>query len=438
MALGDFAKKCVAEFIGTFMLVFTVGCNLLSGNKIWGGVSVASVLMVMVYALGGISANFNPAVTFCLGLCGVHHEVKTIAVFMLVQLVAALSATFCYSFLYWETSDVQPFDGFDFIGAGLCEIFYTFMLCFVVLNVAPTKHHPNGNDFYGLAIGFVMVAGAYGAGVVSGGCFNPAVAVAIDLGSPKFGFGWCFAYVAFEFVGAALAAGLWQLVRPEEFSAEKTRVTELVSEFVGTFLLVLTVGLNVLGKSPAAAYSIAACLTCMVYSLADVSGAHFNPAVTAAVYLTSRDRKSMSMEKAASYVGVQLLAGLLAALTYTMVYGGTTFDLGPIGGASWSQVAVAEVVFTFVLCYVVLSVTISATTQTITMCGLAIGACVVVGGVSIGRISGGSLNPAVSFGVAISHMENMHKALLYSLFELLGAGLAAGVIVVTPSVDMHK
>merc|ERR1719272_2444657 len=167
----------------------------------------------------------------------------------------------------------------------MCEVLYSFMLCFVVLNVAASKKHAGNNQFYGLAIGFCVIAGAYGAGAVSGGCFNPAVAFGIDVSSATRGFGWCFAYLAFELIGAALAAVLFSVVRPGDFDREdaESLVPRLTSEFLGTFMLVLTVGLNVLGKSPAGAFSIAAALTSMIYALGDVSGAHFNPAVTVAV-----------------------------------------------------------------------------------------------------------------------------------------------------------
>merc|ERR1719253_1833622 len=117
--------------------------------------------------------------------------------------------------------------------------------------------------YYGLAIGFVIVAGAYGAGAISGGCFNPA---------------------------AAIAAVATKLVRPGLFGerAEPKIFEKCASEFLGTYFLVLTVGLNVLGNSPAGAFSIAAALMCMIYSLGDVSGAHFNPAVTIAIAATKR------------------------------------------------------------------------------------------------------------------------------------------------------
>merc|ERR1719506_1982616 len=107
--------------------------------------------------------------------------------------------------------------------------------------------------------------------------------------------------------------------------------------------------------------------------------------------------------------------------------------LGPVGSFGWGQVAVAEVVFTFVLCFVVLSV---ATTKTPSkdMFGLAIGSCVTVGGVAIGAISGGSLNPAVSFGIDTGNAVKggaWMNCLVYTGFEFVGAILAAGVFMVT-------
>merc|ERR1719199_106315 len=108
----------------------------------------------------------------------------------------------------------------------LCEMLYTFMLCFVVLNVAASKRIGGKNQFFGLAIGFVIVAGAYGPGAVSGGCFNPAVAFAIDASSFSKGFGWCLVYTVFELIGAVAAAGAFKAVRPEERNAEEAAPKE--------------------------------------------------------------------------------------------------------------------------------------------------------------------------------------------------------------------
>jgi aquaporin Z len=441
MADPSLTATLVAEFVGTFLLIFTVGCNVLSANAVWAGVSIASVLMVSIYALGGISgANFNPAVTLSLALATTmgKEEIKMdwgkAASYMGVQVLAGVLAAFSYGALFMDSFNLGPAKGFSYIEAGLCEMLYTFMLCFVVLNVATAKNL-SGNQYYGLAIGFVIVAGAYGAGAVSGGCFNPAVAIGIDLASFMKGFGACLVYVPCELVGAALAAALFRVVRPGDFGAETTGAEIYVSEFLGTFVLVLTVGLNVLGKSPAGAYSIAASLMCMIYALGDVSGAHFNPAVTLAI-LASNTCPDLTPAKAGAYMAVQICGGVVAAFTYSLIRKGDSFGLGPSGKISWAQVGVAEVVFTFVLCYVVLCVAVAKKTNAPTMFGLLIGACVTVGGNAIGAISGGSLNPAVSFGIGASHsVSNLLNALIYTLFEFVGAAMAAGVFMVTHAVE---
>merc|ERR1719424_1656797 len=218
---------------------------------------------------------------------------KTVGIYIVVQIVAGIVAAFSYAIMFWNAFNLGPSKGFSGLATGMCELLYTFMLCFVVLNVAVARKYSEGegNQWYGLAIGFVIIAGAYGAGVVSGGCFNPAVAIGIDTSSMGLGFGWCFAYMLYELVGAALAGVAFQLVRPEDFDQRRVGMpasmqSRLVSEFIGTYFLVLTVGLNVLGNSPAGAFSIAAALMCMIYALGDISGAHFNPAVTVAILVS--------------------------------------------------------------------------------------------------------------------------------------------------------
>jgi len=441
-------SKCAAEFVGTFLLVFTVGCNVLGKTAVWAGVSIACVLMVCIYAFAGISgANFNPAVSITLGLAkhmgGPGMDWQMVGIYCGVQIAAGISAGVLYLALFGNAFQLAPAVGFTAMEAGLCELFYTFMLCFVVLNVACSKANAGKNQFYGLAIGFVIIAGAYGAGAVSGGCFNPAVAFGIDVSSAtKEGFGWCFAYLAWEVVGAALAAILFKVVRPEDFGSdvdEETRLaSKLTSEFLGTFMLVLTVGLNVLAKSPAGAFSIAASLTCMIYALGDVSGAHFNPAVTVAILCSKLD-KDLSLKDGCRYMLTQIVAGFAAAMTYSLIHHGESFPLGPAPGFNLAQVGIAETIFTFVLCLVVLCVAVSKKTNNSTMFGLAIGSCVTVGGFAIGGISGGSLNPAVSFAIASRQFMKTGPthALIYALFEMLGGAAAAGVLMITHA-DVEK
>merc|ERR1740127_305086 len=249
--------------------------------------------MVMIYACGGISgANFNPAVTLALAITK-NLDGNTAGIYICTQLLAGILAGLSYGVTLWEVFNLAPTPGFSWWQAGLAELIYTFMLCFVVLNVAVAAAN-KGNQFYGLAIGFVVVAGGYGAGHISGGCFNPAVAFGIDISSAALGFGWCIVYSIFEILGAYAASALFQIIRPEETDPENDAPrnykigSKMVSEFIGTYMLVITVGLNVLGGSTAPAFSIAAALMCMIFALGSVSGAHFNPAVTVAIVMSGR------------------------------------------------------------------------------------------------------------------------------------------------------
>jgi aquaporin Z len=430
--------RYVSEFVGTFLLVFTVGCNVLGGSPTWAVTSIACVLMVSIYALGASSgAHFNPAVSLAIALSN-KMEWLEFAIYVPIQIVAGIAAAFSYGALFWQVTNLAPSTGFSYLGVSLAEGLYTFVLVFVVLNVACSiKNNPpdNGNQFFGLAIGFSVIAGGYGAGAISGGCFNPAIAIGMDVSSAGLGFGWCLTYVAAEIVGSCLAAGLFRGVRPDDFGGSPVYglTAKCVSEFIGTYVLVLTVGLNVLAGSPAAAWSIAAALMCMIFSLGNVSGAHFNPAVTVAVLCSGRG-KCAPME-AVAFIISQLVGCVCGALTYTLMHHGNAFPLAPKKPWGWTQALTGEAVFTFVLCFVVLS--IATVRQPLSQFfGLAIGSCVTAGGFAIGGISGGSLNPAVSFGITVSHLVGGQHAsfatsacncLFYWAAEIVGAALAAGV-----------
>jgi len=427
------SARYAAEFVGTFMLVFTVGCNVLTGQAVWGGVSIACVLTVMIYGLGKSSGgNFNPAVSVALGLAK-KMEWNEVGIYCVTQIVAGICAGLSYKGFLGDSFNLEPTKGHNWFQAGIAETLYTFMLCFVVLNVAASNVHGGKNQFYGLAIGFVVVAGAYGAGSISMGCFNPAVAFGIDVSSAQFGVKYCIYYTLFEMVGAGLAAGAFAICRGEqEENADATPSTQakLLSEFLGTYMLVLTVGLNVLAGSAAAAFSIAASLMCMIYALGTVSGAHFNPAVTMAIICSGRDKCSPT--EGGMYMAVQILGGICAAFTYRSLMNGETFALKP-EAYKWQQVIVAELVFTFVLAFVVLSVA-TVKNALSEYFGFAIGMCVTVGGFAIGKVSGGSLNPAVSIGISSSHIlggGNFWPCLVYTVVELVAGAAAAGVFMVT-------
>lgn len=441
MAEESGIARYLSEFVGTFLLVFTVGCNVLGGDAVWAVTSIACVLMVSIYALAASSgANFNPAVSLALGLSQKLPWME-VGIYIIVQLLAGVAAAFAYGALFWKVMNLEPAPGFGHLSVGLAEGLYTFLLVFVVLNcAASTMNNPpkQNNQFYGLAIGFSVIAGGYGAGAISSGCFNPAIAVGVDVSSAGMGFGWCLWYVLYELLGACLAAGLFRVVRPDDFggTTDYGLVTKCTSEFLGTYMLVLTVGLNVLGGSPAGAWSIAAALMCMIFALGNVSGAHFNPAVTVAILCSGRE--VCPLPHGAAFIVSQVLGGVLASLTYSVMHLGSSFPLGPKAPHGWVQCIIAEVAFTFVLCLVVLCCA-TVKKPLSQYFGLAIGSCVTAGGYAIGSISGGSLNPAVSVGISSAGLVgrgggHFYNCLIFAASEFVGAVLAAGVFyVVYPS-----
>merc|ERR1719454_2403696 len=322
-----------------------------------------------------------------------------------------------------------PAGEYTWVEAGAAEVLYTFMLCFVVLRVAVAEVNSDMSEYFPIAIGFVVVAGGYAAGGISGGAFNPAVAFGLDVASAHLGFKYCLVYTLFEFVGAALAVAVHITVDSRK-DVEPSLVKKAISEFVGTYFLVLTVFLNVSGMSPAGGLSIAASLMCMIYALGGVSGANFNPAVTLALLITGKGGMTPSL--APIYMGCQLAGGFAAGATSIMITG-TKLTLLP-DGFGYTSALTGELFFTFVLCFTVLNV--ACTTQPEKLMGggpsdqiygWAIGFCIMVGAGATGNVSGAALNPAVALPIDVMGKDGfkMHS-LGYSGVELLAAGIAAG------------
>ncbi|OFV99367.1 MAG: porin [Acidobacteria bacterium RIFCSPLOWO2_12_FULL_54_10] len=206
-------NKYITELIGTFFLVLTIGCTVIGGG---GGVipplAIGSVLMVMVFAGGHISgAHYNPAVTLGVWLRG-RCDSKDVAPYIIFQLIGASLAASAVKFLR-SSETVSPMT--PAVGpALLAEFLFTFALVYVVLNVATSKDHP-GNSFYGLAIGMTVMAGAFAVGNISGGVFNPAVAVGITvMGLSSASNIWI--YLLANFLAAAVAAATFKSLNPED------------------------------------------------------------------------------------------------------------------------------------------------------------------------------------------------------------------------------
>jgi aquaporin Z len=212
-------RKPAAEFIGALFLVFTITTAVLTKAAL-APVAIGAALMVMVYAGGHVSgAHFNPAVTLSVFVRG-----RISATEALVYAVAQLAGGTCGGLIgRWvvDPDEVQAvsLSGHQRAAALVVEVLLTFMLAYVVLNVATSSDHPH-NSFYGLAIGFTVLAGAVSVGGISGGAFNPAVAVG---GSVAGLFAWSslWVYLIAQVVGGVLAGVVFLALNPLERAASR-------------------------------------------------------------------------------------------------------------------------------------------------------------------------------------------------------------------------
>ena len=200
------------EFIGTFFLVLTIGCTVIPGDSgVIPPLAIGSVLMAMIFAGGYISgAHYNPAVTLAVWLRG-RCEKKDVLPYMIAQVTAAVVAALVVSFLVGTRS---PMVIKNIPAALLAEFLFTFALAFVVLKVATAKG-TSGNSFYGLAIGMTVMAGAFAVGGISGGAFNPAVAIGIGfMKIVKISDLWI--HLIADFAGGIVAAKVFKVLNPDD------------------------------------------------------------------------------------------------------------------------------------------------------------------------------------------------------------------------------
>ena len=179
-------NKYIIEFLGTFFLVLIIG---LSQNPIPIGLGLA----VLVYMGAHISgAHYNPVVSLAM-LINDQIELKEFSFYLASQLLGSVVATYFIMLLgndfevISNTNDISSFF--------IAEILFTFLLVFVILNVALNKNL-EGNQFYGLAIGLTVTAGAFAVGNISGAVFNPAVSFGPSL----------FSFIDPQVVGANISS----------------------------------------------------------------------------------------------------------------------------------------------------------------------------------------------------------------------------------------
>src|SRR5436190_20333829 len=205
-------RKASAEFIGTFFLVYTVGCTgIATGQGVIPPLAIGAILMVMVYAGGHVSGgHYNPAVSLGLVARG-RLAASELVLYWGAQVLAAIVASMIIiTYRGTAPSPLEP----RLITAFGAELLFTFALVYVVLNTA-TARATAGNSYFGLAIGFTVLAGAFAVGHISGAAFNPAVAIgAMIMGLLPWNLLWL--YLLAELLGGAAAAVAFRWINPED------------------------------------------------------------------------------------------------------------------------------------------------------------------------------------------------------------------------------
>ena len=207
-------------------------------------------------------------------------------------------------------------------------------------------------------------------------------------------------------------------------------VRNALAEALGTFLFVFAIIAAVNNAGDFAPLAIGFALMVLVYATGHLSGAHLNPAVS----LDALMRGALSAGDFVAYVIAQLVGGSLAALLSFALWERPAAALEIETGPAF----LVELIFTFVLVYVVLNVATSKDSEGNSFYGLAIGSTVFVGAATVGGISGGGFNPAVALGLAISGQFAWSSLWLYFLAPLVGGALAALAFRLLNSHDLKK
>jgi aquaporin Z len=193
---------------------------------------------------------------------------------------------------------------------------------------------------------------------------------------------------------------------------------KLAVEFIGTFFLVFTVGTAVANAGALAPLAIGVALTALVFAGGHVSGAHYNPAVSVAVFV----RGKMTGGELGAYAATQVAAAVVAALVVTLI-GYDADEAAAVAGAG--KMLAVEFLFTFALAWVVLNVATARGTEANSFYGVAIGFTVAAGAFAVGAVSGAAFNPAVAAGAMVMGLLSWGDIWIYLLANLAGGAAAA-------------
>jgi aquaporin Z len=209
-------NKYLTEFIGTFFLCLVAGLVVIREFPI-PVLPIGAALMVMVYMGGHISGgHYNPAVSLAAMMRGALPTGQFLP-YLASQFLGAIAAGMLTGVFTGDVMSPAPNPDVNILLAVLAELLFTFALCLVVLNVA-TSPKTQGNSYYGLAIGFTVVAGSAASANISGGALNPAVGAGLGLvdgimgGAPLT---HIWVYLVGPFIGGALASAVYTLQHKE-------------------------------------------------------------------------------------------------------------------------------------------------------------------------------------------------------------------------------
>lgn len=508
-----FAEFLGTYFIVFTAALLLIGDAEYSGNRMWRSTGIGFTTMAATYSMSSASGgHLNPAVSLAFGLTRKVYW-RRVWSFMILQTLGGIAASETVRIMMLKALPaVEPKPFYNTVDAALVEGIYSFLICFVALNcMASLQNNPKGNrnQFFGLAIGLTVIAGGGPASEVSGGFLNPAITLGFLAVSPSDHMLRSGILVGAQFAGAFVSAILFFMTRPEELVALGVTTGEgvgcsricnafhalnlcgkrqreegdeeeegahssseeeadgptssrkyvapwtarIMSEFIGTYMVVLTFGLcavasnrqikedqkdvlsqllagpepemrthghtSFLNDAVSTPYCAGAALTALTYALGTVSGAEFNPAVTLAAMLSSRD--PFVWAEAPTRLIAQSIAAVSASITTMFVCRGQNrvVDqslpyLGPGKDWSWTLVTAGELFFTATLAYIVLCTTKidsprypRATSTSSFDFALAIGFMFMAGGWLLQPVSGGMMNPATSLGTAASDVVNV-------------------------------
>ena len=203
--------KTIMELVGTAILVFTIQ----TASSDLAPLAIGAVLIAIIFAGGPISgAHYNPAISLAVALRG-SMEYTEMGTYWVAQLIGGTLGGLCGGVVSASFSVVDMADDVSYLQAILAELVFTFVLCFVVLAVATNPKSEN-NHYFGLAIGLVVMSGAITAGPISGGAFNPAVALGLSISAALSNVWYGIQVTVANLVGGAVAAGCFRVIVLDE------------------------------------------------------------------------------------------------------------------------------------------------------------------------------------------------------------------------------